>query len=208
MPDPVAPQTLAEAAREIVEVGRYLSARDLVPATSGNFSRRLNEDWIGVTRSGVDKGELMEADILPVPLSEPLPGGTSAETPLHLALYRDRPEVGAVLHIHSHAATLISQMHEASGELIFRGYEMQKAFAGQTTHAAAYAVPVFPNSQDIPTLATEVSARLAREPAAVGYLLAGHGLYAWGKTIAEARRHVMAFEFLMTCDLHKRRLGP
>jgi methylthioribulose-1-phosphate dehydratase len=40
-----------------------------------------------------------------------------------------------------------------------------------------------------------------------GYLIAGHGLYAWGRDIAEARRHLDAFEFMLGCELEMRRLG-
>ena len=39
-----------------------------------------------------------------------------------------------------------------------------------------------------------------------GYLIDGHGLYAWGRDMAEARRHIEAFEFLLACELDLRRL--
>jgi methylthioribulose-1-phosphate dehydratase len=39
-----------------------------------------------------------------------------------------------------------------------------------------------------------------------GYLIDGHGLYAWGRTMAEARRHLEAFEFLFHCELELRKL--
>jgi methylthioribulose-1-phosphate dehydratase len=39
-----------------------------------------------------------------------------------------------------------------------------------------------------------------------GYLIAGHGLYAWGRDLAEARRHLEAFEFMLACELEPRRL--
>ena len=39
-----------------------------------------------------------------------------------------------------------------------------------------------------------------------GYLIAGHGLYAWGRDISEARRHLDAFEFMLGCELEMRRL--
>ena len=40
-----------------------------------------------------------------------------------------------------------------------------------------------------------------------GYLIDGHGLYAWGRDMAEARRHLEAFEFLLGCELELRKLG-
>jgi methylthioribulose-1-phosphate dehydratase len=39
-----------------------------------------------------------------------------------------------------------------------------------------------------------------------GYLINGHGLYAWGSDMAEARRHLDAFEFLLGCELEMRKL--
>jgi methylthioribulose-1-phosphate dehydratase len=58
-------------------------------------------------------------------------------------------------------------------------------------------VPIFGNAQDIPVLAVEVEAMLDRSPAVHGFLLRGHGLYTWGEDLAQARRHVEIFEFLL-----------
>ena len=72
------------------------------------------------------------------------------------------------------------------------GYELLKAFPGTSTHEAALDIPVLPNSQDMRTLAAWVDALLDRQPM-WGYLIDGHGLYAWGQDMAEARRHLEAF---------------
>jgi|GEM_PF-6747725 len=42
---------------------------------------------------------------------------------------------------------------------------------------------------------------MGRFPGVPGFLLAGHGLYGWGSSIAEAKRHIEVFEFLMECRL-------
>ena len=39
-----------------------------------------------------------------------------------------------------------------------------------------------------------------------GYLIDGHGIYAWGRDMPEARRHLEAFEFLLACELDLLRL--
>ena len=67
-------------------------------------------------------------------------------------------------------------------------------------------VPVLPNSQDMTELSAQVEALLDAAPM-WGYLIDGHGLYAWGRDMAEARRHLEAFEFLLHCELELRRLG-
>ena len=92
------------------------------------------------------------------------------------------------------------------GHVRFDGYELQKAFHGNTTHEGTMDLPVFPNTQDMPELAARVDAALDAGPL-WGYLIDGHGLYAWGRTMAEARRHLEAFEFLLGCELDLRRLA-
>ena len=59
---------------------------------------------------------------------------------------------------------------------------------GYRSHEDTLHLPLFPNSQDINGLAEHVSALLAVEPAPFGFVLGGHGLYAWGETMREARR--------------------
>ena len=76
--------------------------------------------------------------------------------------------------------------------------EMLKGLDGITTHEASKLVEVFANDQDIARLAGRVRPRLldTEKPLKHGFLLERHGLYAWGKSLAEARRHIEIFEFL------------
>lgn len=183
----------------LIEAGRDFARRGWLEATSGNLSCRIDGGRMAITASGCQKGALSEGDVLTVALDEPLPAGVSAEAPLHVSLYRRDSGTGAVLHVHSPTATLVSLEHAAAGAVPIAGFEMLKALDGITTHEASVAVPVFANDQDVPALARRVEARLDAEPGHVGYLIAGHGLYAWGRTIADARRHIEAFEFLLDC---------
>lgn len=190
-----------DAVEAVIEAGRFAAARGWVPATSGNFSARKPDGTIAITASGVDKGALAARDVLEIAVDAPPPSGSSAETGLHLALYRRYPTIGAVVHIHSPHATVLSKRSDAAGEIRLEDYELLKAFAGIRTHKTRLAVPVFANSQDIAALADEVDRRLDQAPQAPGYLLAGHGLYAWGATMRDALRHAEAFEFLFGCEL-------
>ena len=95
---------LERAIAAVIEAGRKASLRHWVPATSGNFSARVDANTIAITRSGTDKGALTSADVLIVDLDAPDPRA-SAEAPLHYAIYRDLPSVNAIFHIHSPAAT-------------------------------------------------------------------------------------------------------
>lgn len=200
--------TEKQAAEALISVGRWLSDRDLVPATSGNFSARLNAEQALLTRSGFDKGELTPEHFQAVDIHAPAPPETSAETALHLALYQRHPHIECVLHTHSLAASVMSRRYEDKGGLTFEGWEMQKAFVGQTTHAESVTVPIFPNTQDIDALAVDVEAAGAMDGPTPGFLLSGHGLYAWGASVAETRRHITAFEFLLSCELERERAQP
>jgi methylthioribulose-1-phosphate dehydratase len=204
---------VARAVAGVIAAGRNAAARHWVPATSGNFSVRIDADRIAITRSGVDKGNLVASDILIQPLDQPLLPGSSAEAELHTAFYRQRPDIGAIFHTHSPAATVLSRLALEAGEdqIRIHGWELQKALAGVRTHEATVDVPVFANDQDISALSSRVEARLAQpaHPAAAilapGYLLAGHGVYAWGVTESDAARHLEALETLFGFELSHRR---
>ncbi len=201
-----APACDAAALDALAAFGRFAAARGWVPATAGNFSVRLDAAHAVVTRSGIDKGDVGADDVAVVPLAGPIPAGMSAETPLHLARYRADARVGAVVHVHTLAATVLSRADRAAGAVRFAGFEMQKALAGITTHDAVVELPIFDNDQDTAALAERVEARLATS-GVPGYVLAGHGLYAWGATMNDARRHLEGLEFLLACTLEERRIA-
>ncbi len=201
---------IALAASEIITAGKDLAQRGQVPATSGNFSRRINDHYIAITASGTDKGSLTENDVLLFDLETDAiagPGTASAETPLHTSLYRINPSIGAVLHTHSKNATLVSMELGDTERLMLTNYELLKAFRGFNSHTATAEVPLFANDQDMVRLSNLVEARLkANFQGVIGYLLTGHGLYTWGTNMVEARRHIEAFEFILDCELERMRL--
>jgi methylthioribulose-1-phosphate dehydratase len=195
-------------AAEIIANTRELAALGWTPATSSNFSLRLDEQHAVITVSGRDKGRLTPADLMVVDFFGTPVATThrpSAETLLHTQLYRRSPEIGCVLHTHSLVQTVASRLYGGAGHVRFEDYELIKAFRGQDTHATTMDVPVLPNNQHMPTLAAQVDVLLDDGPL-WGYLINGHGLYAWGGDMAEARRHLDAFEFLLGCELEMRKL--
>jgi methylthioribulose-1-phosphate dehydratase len=199
----------AGCAAQIIQHTRELAAQGWTPATAGNFSMRMSPEHAAITISGKDKGRLTEADIMVVDMANN-PVAThhrpSAEAALHTHLYRRFPDVGAVLHTHSPTQTIAGLLYADQGRVRLRGYELFKALRGHTTHEAELDLPVVPNSQDMDDLTASVDAVLT-QPNTWGYLIAGHGLYAWGRDISEARRHLDAFEFMLGCELEMRRLG-
>jgi methylthioribulose-1-phosphate dehydratase len=207
-PLPYDREALRRAAGEIIANVRELAAAGWTPATSSNFSRRIDDRHAAITVSGRDKGRLTEDDIMVVDF-DGNPVATehrpSAETLLHTQLYKRFDDVGCILHTHSRNQTIASRLYAGAGHLRLEGYELLKAFHGNDTHETEIVVPVLPNSQDMHTLAAQVDCLLDRQPM-WGYLIDGHGLYAWGRDMAEARRHLEAFEFLLDCELELRKL--
>lgn len=199
MTDQPVPALLAALCQQLIAAGQFFHERGWVPATSSNFSARVCANEILITSSGQHKGYLdtkgfLRADLAGHSLE---PGKRpSAETGLHTLMYRRDPDIACVLHTHSVNATVLSLRHHA---IALTGYELQKAFPAVTTHTGSLILPVFANNQDIPALALEVGAYLDAHPDTQGYLIAGHGLYTWGASIADARRQVEALEFLLEC---------
>jgi methylthioribulose-1-phosphate dehydratase len=157
---------------------------------------------IHISSSGIDKGafakeHLMQVDSFGQPINDARK--PSAETLLHTMIYNQLPEVGCVLHTHTIYNTTLSAIFEEKKKLRLEGFEMLKGLSGIQTHDTYVDVPIFPNSQDMPTLSQEIEAYWKDHPEMKGFLLAGHGLYTWGKNIAEAKRHIEVFEFLFEC---------
>jgi len=199
----------ATCARAIADAGRRLGAQGLTPATSSNFSMRIDADHAAITISGRNKATLNPDDIMVIDMHG-RPVGTSAqpsaETLLHTQIYARFPEANAVLHTHSRTQTVASRLFAGSGTIHLEGYELLKAIAGHTTHETRLDVPVFPNTQEMPELVERVDAWIASGQPLYGYLIDGHGIYTWGRDMAEAERHIEAFEFLLGCELDLRRL--
>ena len=206
---PYDPKRLKACAAELATNVRELAALGWTPATSSNFSLRMDERNVAITISGRDKARLDEADVMVVDLDGKPVGSDhrpSAETLLHTNLYKRFPDIGCVLHTHSLAQTLASRLYGPVGHVRFEDYELIKAFRGYDTHESEFDLPVLPNSQHMPTLAAQADVLMDGKHPTWGYLIDGHGLYAWGRDMAEARRHLEAFEFLLNCELEMRKL--
>ena len=189
-------------ARDMIAAGALFHQRGWVPATGGNFSARLSSDRMLITASGWHKGELTPEAFLVADLDgrpDDASRKASYETLLHCQLYKMDSAIGAALHTHSVANTLLS-MRQSSVRLA--GYELLKLLPGISSHDAVAEIPVFENDQDIARLASAIDAHMKQSPAAA-YLIAGHGLYAWGSSVAQARHRVEALEFMFECELRK-----
>jgi methylthioribulose-1-phosphate dehydratase len=190
----------SEIASQLSRAGREFYSRGWVFGTSGNFSAVIDEDplHLAITSSGVDKSVLSPGNILQIDAEGKLlgeGGRSSAETLLHLIVVKAR-RARAVLHTHSVWSTVLSELCAGDGGISITGFEMLKGLDGVQTHEHREWVPIIENTQQWDESRRHIEDVLRRHPDAHGFLIRGHGLYTWGRDVAEAKRHVEIFEFL------------
>lgn len=183
---------------QIAETIRNYHQRGWSPATSTNYSFLDENNTIWVSRSGVDKSQFSAEDFITVDKNGNATGEyagvkPSAETLIHCVLYELFPQTRVILHSHSVFPVLMSNMYQH--QVPFEGYEVQKGFAGETTHEATVHIPIFDNTQDM----VDFSQTLRSNQTAIrhhSFIMRRHGTYAWGTSLFEAKRHLETLEYL------------
>lgn len=194
--------SFSEIASDLASVAKSLHARGWLLGTSGNLSAVVQGDplRLAMSPSGIDKGELTSDQVLSIDENARMVsqhgGKPSDESLLHIRVVKERG-AGAVLHTHSIWNTILSDLHAPEGGVSIEGYEMLKGLQGVRTHEHTEWLPIIENSQDMPALAELVSKTLNQHKAAHGFLLRRHGLYSWGDTLPQAKRHIEILEFLL-----------
>ena len=198
-------QKILDLKKIIIDVAR----QGWCPATGGNFSIKLADNIYSITASGIDKNNLKPEDFLIIDSSGKVILGDkkpSAETLLHTTLYSLDNSISAVLHVHTVANTVLS-LNNNHDYLYFLGYEMQKALTGITTHEATVKLKIIENNQNMEELARVLIKEWKIKKLNYGFLVKGHGLYTWGNSLIEAKRHLEGIEFLLSCELQKRTIS-
>lgn len=178
----------SDARTAVCETARQVAQRGLVMGTSGNVSQRLrhtDRDLLAITPSGRPYDKLTPDAILVIDFEgEPVEGEgiPSTETLSHVAIYRARPDVGAVIHTHSVYATVAA----VAGLDIPPIVDETVLIVGGPILVAKYG---FPSSQE---LADNVVAALEERNAV---LLRNHGLIGVGAALEQA---------LSVCELVER----
>jgi methylthioribulose-1-phosphate dehydratase len=198
---PVGTGALEAAGRALAAESARFAAMGWMRGTSGNLSVVLGRDplRLAVTVSGLDKGELTSADVVVVdergvavpdqPRPDLVP---SAEAALHARLAAVTG-AEAVVHVHAMAAVLAGHWYPDGVPL--RDLEMLKGI-GRSAHDETVVIPVVPNSQDMAEIAGAFEPQWdGKTPA---FVVARHGMYAWGRDLAQARHHTEILEFLLT----------
>lgn len=167
---------IAGMAAEIVATCRVMMSTGLVLGTWGNVSWRCRPEEFLITPSGVGYAVLQNGDLVAVNLQDGTFSGDlkpSTETPLHAAIYRSRPDVGAIVHTHSPYASVFAVNRFDLPPLL----EEMAQLVGGNVRVAPYAAP---GSAE---LAERAVASLQGRAAV---LLANHGLIGVGRTPREA----------------------
>lgn len=188
---------------ELAQTIRGLNLKGWSPATSTNYSFRDDEGQIWVSRSGVDKSNFLASDFITVDQDGIATGEfvgvkPSAETLIHCVIYALIPETKVILH--SHGVYPIVATAKSQSTITFEGYEVQKGFAGQTTHDAKVEIPVFDNTQDMIAFAETLRQNASRF-GCHSFIMRKHGTYAWGTSLFEAKRHLETLDYLCQCEV-------
>lgn len=197
--------SLDAAKAGLIAVGQRFDRRQWAPATAGNYSARLDDGTFAITVSGRHKGRLDEGGIMVVDADGNSLDGKkpSAETWLHMMLYRDFPQAGAVLHSHATAGVALARLMAGADGWTISGHEMLKVLPGITTHDTSVTLPIVDNSQDMRAIEAALGDRLKAPGATSAYVIRSHGLYGWGRDIDEAERVIEGVEWLAEVELHE-----
>lgn len=161
---------------QICEIGRRLYNRGFAAANDGNITVRLNDKELLCTPTMVSKGFMKPDDICKVDMEGKQLAGSrrrTSEVLLHLAVYRNRPDVNAVVHCHPPHATAFAVAHEPIPKCVLPEVEV---FLGEVP-IAKYATP---GDQRLP----ETIVPYVKDCNTI--LLANHGTVSFGPELENA----------------------
>ena len=183
--------------RDLVRYGKWLYRLGYMPATAGNLSVRLGEGRLLVTPTGVSKHQMRRSDLTIVDMDGRLLHGSrkpTSELGMHLVIYRERPDVQAVIHSHPPLATAFACAGRALEEMLCQEAAMMLG----PVPLARYA-----------TTGTEEVAESLRPliPAHDAVLLANHGAVTCGTDLFDAFCKMETLEHVAQIRLAAEELG-
>jgi L-fuculose-phosphate aldolase len=183
--------------REIVRVCRRLHERGLIAGPDGNVSVRISHDHILVTPRGFSKADVEEHDLVMVSLDGRKLGGkheVSSEIAMHLAAYRARLDISAVVHAHPPVATAFALAGEGLPDNVLPELTVQLGDVPLVPYAT-------PGTEALP------EAMAPYLPNYDAFLLANHGVTTLGRTVGEAHQRMESVEHCANILLTARLLG-
>jgi L-fuculose-phosphate aldolase len=187
-----------KALREMIcEVGRRVWLRGMASANSGNISARLDEETVLITPTMVSKGFMRPEQILAVDLRGEVlrgEGCPTTETPMHLKLYRERKDIGGVVHAHPPLATAFAvagkplDRHLVPEAVVFLGEVPLVPFSPPGSEELADSFVPYLDDYD-------------------AVLMQNHGVLCWGRDLEQAYHRLETVEFYAQVTLAAQLLG-
>lgn len=182
---------------DICEVGKRIYGRGFVAANDGNITVRIAENEILTTPTGVSKGFMTPDMIIKVDMNGDVISGKlrpSSEIRMHLAVYRKRPDAGAVLHTHPPTATGF-----AVAGIPLDKYTLPEIVINLgMIPLAPYATP---STDEVPESIMPYIANCN------AFLLANHGALTIGRDVYDSLFKMESLELFAQVSLTARRLG-
>ncbi len=190
-------RTESQHRRQIAEVGRWLHQKNFVAATDGNISARLQDGRVLVTPGNTSKGMLRPLDMVLVDMQGNKlagRGNASSELPMHLLIYRRRPDVGGIVHAHPPTAT----GYAVAGIALDKAVLPEVVVSLGRVPLARYATPGSPElNKTLRNLVSQYDA----------ILLANHGVVTFGEDLIQAFFHMETVEQFARISLVAKLLG-
>ncbi len=184
-----------ELRREIAKYGRRLVSERLVQGTWGNLSAKLDDHTILVTPSGVEYAKIEPEDLVKVNLTSLASEGENkptSELALHAAIYRAKPEAGAVVHTHSANASVYACAH--------CGLEIPEENIGATEAFGSFVAVTEYAAAGTKAIAENVVNAMGESRAAI---MANHGMVVYGSDIKDAFENALLLEETARKELMK-----
>lgn len=163
--------------KKLCKIGEKMKEAGLVAACDGNISFRNPNGTIVITPSGLPKGELKPSQLLVMDISGKIikgEGKPSSETPLHLEIYKARPDVNAIIHAHPIVATAVT----------VAGLTFPSTIVTEGAIVLGKSVPTVPYAAPGSTELGKACAEYAKKVNV--FLMERHGATALGKDLKEA----------------------
>ncbi len=183
--------------QDIVEVGKRLYNRGFVASNDGNISIRISEKEILITPTGVSKGYMETSDILKVDINGSVISGKkmpTSEMKMHLAVYRKRADVQAIVHAHPQKATAFAIVGKTCDKITLPEVIFSLGFISLAEYGT-------PSTDEVPR---SVEKHIGNSDA---ILLSNHGALTVGKDIYDAYYKMETLEHFASITLYARLLG-
>ncbi len=182
---------------EIINIGRFLIARELTVGSSGNISVRVSDEKIVVTPSGISFEAMSPEDLIVVDIHGNVVEGDrnpSIELPMHLTIYRNRSDVNAIIHAHTIFCSALAATHTSIPPIL----DEMVLYIGGEISVAEYALP---GSEE---LARNTLKALGNKKAVI---LANHGVVVCGRDLRDALEVLLRVERIARIYILARLIG-